>query len=305
MRGKLAEAISQRPDGKADPHPLAWRARAPDAKRRNQDRRRLPRRAVLRCFGNANGVARQVALRFARLRQGRRPVRAAGRAADRGDRRLPECAGSASRQDRVDCIVKVDQVGDPSKYQRRRGARHHQPARTDDRALRRRRDRALRLFQARASRCRPVPARRRPRPPASSNTAWSRKGINAGYALGGITGSHGRSAQQGPDRHADRHPVVRQRGGAIAGRTRRVIWKISTNEYANPSSKGTYCRPVDVVILQRAGNRPRLQRQRHHRFRRRDARRFRRALRHGRRRQPDHRGGAADPQPHPDRGAPA
>lgn len=38
-------------------------------------------------------------------------------------------------QDQVDYIVQVESVGDPGENQRRRGARHQQPARADDRPL--------------------------------------------------------------------------------------------------------------------------------------------------------------------------
>ena len=119
----------QRPDGRADQHPLPRRPCRADPERRDRHRRRLPGRLRLRSVRQRQWRLGALALRFARLRHGRRALRAQCRDADRGDRPLPEYAGvDPSGSGRLD---RQGRSGGRSLEDfRRRGARHDEPARS-------------------------------------------------------------------------------------------------------------------------------------------------------------------------------
>jgi citrate lyase subunit alpha/citrate CoA-transferase len=75
-----------------------------------------------------------------------------------------------------------------------------------------------------------------------------KKGITASYALGGITGSIVDLHNKGLiETLVDTQSFDNVAGQSLADSPRHM--EVSTNEYANPSSKGTYCDLVDVVIL--------------------------------------------------------
>jgi citrate lyase subunit alpha/citrate CoA-transferase len=75
-----------------------------------------------------------------------------------------------------------------------------------------------------------------------------KKGITASYALGGITGSIVDLHKKGLiDTLIDTQSFDTAAAQSLAESPRHM--EVSTNEYANPSSKGTYCDRVDVVIL--------------------------------------------------------
>jgi citrate lyase subunit alpha/citrate CoA-transferase len=75
-----------------------------------------------------------------------------------------------------------------------------------------------------------------------------RQGITASYALGGITGSIVDLHQKGLiETLVDTQSFDNVAAQSLAESPRHL--EVSTNEYANPSSKGTYCDLVDVVIL--------------------------------------------------------
>jgi citrate lyase subunit alpha / citrate CoA-transferase len=75
-----------------------------------------------------------------------------------------------------------------------------------------------------------------------------KKGITASYALGGITGSIVDLHQKGLiETLIDTQSFDSTAAQSLAESPRHL--EVSTNEYANPSSKGTYCDRVDVVIL--------------------------------------------------------
>jgi citrate lyase subunit alpha/citrate CoA-transferase len=75
-----------------------------------------------------------------------------------------------------------------------------------------------------------------------------KKGIKAGFALGGITGSIVDLHQKGLIGRI----IDTQSFDAVAADSLRANpehWEISTNAYANLTSKGAYCDRVDMVIL--------------------------------------------------------
>ncbi|QIN63502.1 Citrate lyase alpha chain [Caballeronia sp. SBC1] len=75
-----------------------------------------------------------------------------------------------------------------------------------------------------------------------------RKGITASYALGGITGSMVDLHKKGLIKTL----IDTQSFDTVAAQSLAESphhQEVSTNEYANPSSKGTYCDLVDLVIL--------------------------------------------------------
>jgi len=75
-----------------------------------------------------------------------------------------------------------------------------------------------------------------------------RRGITASYALGGITGSIVDLHHKGLiETLIDTQSFDNVAAQSLAESPRHL--EVSTNEYANPSSKGTYCDLVDVVIL--------------------------------------------------------
>ncbi|MBV8045700.1 MAG: citrate lyase subunit alpha [Paludibacterium sp.] len=75
-----------------------------------------------------------------------------------------------------------------------------------------------------------------------------KKGITASYALGGITGSIVDLHKKGLiETLIDTQSFDTVAAESLAESPRHL--EVSTNEYANPSSKGTYCDRVDVVIL--------------------------------------------------------
>lgn len=75
-----------------------------------------------------------------------------------------------------------------------------------------------------------------------------RKGIKASFALGGITGGIVDLARKGLiGRIIDTQSFDADAAESL--RTSPNHFEVSTNEYANPSSKGTYCDRVDLVIL--------------------------------------------------------
>ncbi|MDR3515384.1 MAG: citrate lyase subunit alpha [Azospirillaceae bacterium] len=79
-------------------------------------------------------------------------------------------------------------------------------------------------------------------------TRMVRKGIKAGFALGGITGGIVELHQKGLIGKI----FDTQSFDAVAAESLRTVathYEISTNSYANPSSKGAYCDRVDLVIL--------------------------------------------------------
>lgn len=79
-------------------------------------------------------------------------------------------------------------------------------------------------------------------------TRMLKKGITASYALGGITGSIVDLHKKGLiDTLIDTQSFDTVAAQSLAESPRHL--EVSTNEYANPSSKGTYCDRVDVVIL--------------------------------------------------------
>lgn len=74
------------------------------------------------------------------------------------------------------------------------------------------------------------------------------QGITASYALGGITGSLVDLHNKGLiETLIDTQSFDNVAAQSLAESPRHL--EVSTNEYANPSSKGTYCDLVDVVIL--------------------------------------------------------
>jgi citrate lyase subunit alpha/citrate CoA-transferase len=75
-----------------------------------------------------------------------------------------------------------------------------------------------------------------------------RKGITASFALGGITGSIVDLLNKGLiEKVADTQSFDADAAASLAASPNHI--EISTNEYCNPSSKGTYCDRLDVVIL--------------------------------------------------------
>jgi citrate lyase subunit alpha/citrate CoA-transferase len=76
----------------------------------------------------------------------------------------------------------------------------------------------------------------------------TRKGITASYALGGITGGIVDLFNKGLiETLVDTQDFDTVAADSLAASPRHL--EVSTNEYANPSSKGTYCDLVDMVIL--------------------------------------------------------
>ncbi|MDR3426525.1 citrate lyase subunit alpha [Silvimonas sp.] len=76
----------------------------------------------------------------------------------------------------------------------------------------------------------------------------TRQGITASYALGGITGGIVELHKKGLiETLIDTQSFDTVAAQSLAESPRHL--EVSTNEYANPSSKGTYCDLVDVVIL--------------------------------------------------------
>ena len=127
--------------------------------------------------------------------------------------------------------------------------------------------------------------------------------VTASFALGGITGAIADLHEKGLVK-----TVVDVQSfdsdAAKSLRTSQAHLEISANEYANATSKGAYVDRVDVVILSAPGNRSRFQCERDHRIRRRHPWRVGRALRRRRRRQSRHRGRTSGARPNSDRGAP-
>lgn len=150
-------------------------------------------------------------------------------------------------QDQVDFIVKIDQVGDPSKISV--GAAR---ATSDPRELLIARHAADVIehsgyfkdgFSVQTG-------------SGASSTAATRfmehrmrrKGITAAFALGGISGGIVDLHKKGLIAKL----IDTQSFDADASESLRTSpnhFEVSTNEYANPSSKGTFCDRVDVVIL--------------------------------------------------------
>ena len=75
-----------------------------------------------------------------------------------------------------------------------------------------------------------------------------KKGVKAAFALGGITGGIVDLARKGLiGKIIDTQSFDADAAESL--RTSPNHYEVSTNEYANPSSKGTYCDRVDLVIL--------------------------------------------------------
>jgi len=75
-----------------------------------------------------------------------------------------------------------------------------------------------------------------------------RKGITASFALGGITGSIVDLLNKGLiEKVVDTQSFDADAAASLAVSPNHI--EISTNEYANPTSKGAYCDRLDVVIL--------------------------------------------------------
>jgi citrate lyase subunit alpha/citrate CoA-transferase len=75
-----------------------------------------------------------------------------------------------------------------------------------------------------------------------------RKGIKAAFALGGITGGIVDLFKKGLiEKVVDTQSFDADAAESLSQNPNHI--EISTNEYANPSSKGAYCDRLDVVIL--------------------------------------------------------
>jgi citrate lyase subunit alpha/citrate CoA-transferase len=150
-------------------------------------------------------------------------------------------------QDQVDWIVKVDQVGDPSKISV--GAA---------RVTKNPRDLLIARLAADVIEHSGYFAQGFSLQTGSGGASTAatrfledrmvRKGITASFALGGITGGIVNLLKKGLiDKVVDTQSFDADAAASLATSPNHI--EISTNEYASPSSKGAYCDRLDVVIL--------------------------------------------------------
>ncbi|TBW36096.1 citrate lyase subunit alpha [Siculibacillus lacustris] len=197
-------------------------------------------------FGNANAISgrsRCGSLGYAMVDAAR-----AGKVILLAEEIVPFPNAPASiRQDQVDFVVKVDQIGDPSKISVGAARMTSNPRELLIARLAAEVMEHAGLFEEGFSLQTGT---------GGSATATTRfledrmvkKGIKAAFALGGITGPIVDLHQKGLIGRI----IDTQSFDAVAAESLRVNpehWEISTNTYANLTSKGAYCDRVDMVIL--------------------------------------------------------
>ncbi|MBK1712846.1 citrate lyase subunit alpha [Rubrivivax gelatinosus] len=246
MRGKLAEAIS---NGLME-HPVHIHSHGGRVHLIKSGELKIDVAflGVSACdeFGNANGVSgksRCGALGYAKVdaQFARRVVLLTEEFVD-----FPNTPASIS-QDQVDCIVKVEQVGDPSKISVGAARVTSNP-------------RELLIARWAADVMEHSGYFRDgfslQTGSGASSTAATRfleprmrkAGIKAAFALGGITGGIVDLHRKGLiTKLVDTQSFDADAAESL--RTSPEHIEVSTNEYANPSSKGTFCDRVDLVIL--------------------------------------------------------